>query len=125
MSWFPDDAPVFRGQRNADDMGLPSPITAASPHTAPDDEVAAVIRDLLVIEQALAVDRNRHALPLNRAIERLIRIKEADVGLLRMWRDLVIEGGVPRYTVLPGAALNTLVTWTDAALRNSPSARSD
>lgn len=42
------------------------------------------------------------------------------VELLRMWRNLVIEGGVPRYTVLPGAALNTLVGWTDAALTSTP-----
>lgn len=34
-------------------------------------------------------------------------------ALLRMWRNLVNEGGVPRYTITPGAALNTLVTWTD------------
>ncbi len=39
--------------------------------------------------------------------------------LLKMWRELVIEGGVPRYTVLPGAALNMLVGWTDAALREA------
>ena len=45
-------------------------------------------------------------------------VKERGAELLRMWRDLVIEGGVPRYTVLPGAVLNTLVTWTDAALAN-------
>jgi hypothetical protein len=37
--------------------------------------------------------------------------------LLRLGRSLVTEGGVPRYTITPGAALNTLVTWTDAALR--------
>jgi hypothetical protein len=37
--------------------------------------------------------------------------------LLKMWRDLVVESdGVPRYTVLPGAALNTLVGWTDDEL---------
>lgn len=41
---------------------------------------------------------------------------EEAVALLRQWRSLVQEGGVPRYTVLPGAALNTLVGYTDAAL---------
>lgn len=35
---------------------------------------------------------------------------------LKLWRSLVIEGGVPRYTVLPGAALNMLVTGTDKLL---------
>lgn len=43
---------------------------------------------------------------------------ETLAGLLRLWRSLVIEGGVPRYTITPGAALNTLVTSTDAALRS-------
>lgn len=39
---------------------------------------------------------------------------QAAVELLKMWRNLVQEGpGVPRYVVLPGAGLNTLVTWTD------------
>jgi hypothetical protein len=42
-------------------------------------------------------------------------------ALLKMWRDLVQEGGVPRYTVLPGAALNTLVGWTDRELARTPS----
>lgn len=32
------------------------------------------------------------------------------VGLLTLIQSLVQEGGVPRYSVLPGAALNTLVT---------------
>ena len=36
---------------------------------------------------------------------------------LRLWRSLVTEGGVPRYTITPGAALNTVVTSTDALLR--------
>ena len=49
-------------------------------------------------------------------------VEERGAELLRMWRDLVIEGGVPRYTVLPGAVLNTLVTWTDAALANQEKA---
>lgn len=46
------------------------------------------------------------------------RVKRLD-ELLRQWRSLVREGGVPRYTVIPGAALNTVVTWTDAALKDS------
>lgn len=46
-------------------------------------------------------------------------------SLLRMWRDLVIEGGVPRYTVLPGAALNTLVTMTDRFLASAIEAGTD
>ena len=36
---------------------------------------------------------------------------------LRLWRNLVTEGGVPRYTITPGAALNTIVTSTDALIR--------
>lgn len=39
------------------------------------------------------------------------------IAELRLWRSLVNEGGVPRYTVTPGAALNTIVTSTDALLR--------
>lgn len=37
------------------------------------------------------------------------------LDLLKMWRNNVKEGGVPRYTcdIIPGAALNVLVTWTD------------
>lgn len=31
------------------------------------------------------------------------------LAALRLFRSLVEEGGVPRYTVLPGAALNTLI----------------
>lgn len=43
----------------------------------------------------------------------------AAVELLKMWRNMVQEGpGVPRYVILPGAALNTLVTWTDDYLRH-------
>ena len=59
-------------------MGQAPAIAALSaiPMTALGEEVAAVIRDLLVIEQDLAVERNRHVLPLNRAIERLIRLKD-------------------------------------------------
>lgn len=38
---------------------------------------------------------------------------------LKLWRMLVNEGGVPRYTVTPGAALNTIVTSTDAILRKT------
>ena len=41
---------------------------------------------------------------------------------LRLWRMLVDEGGVPRYTITPGAALNTIVTSTDAMLRRYPNA---
>ena len=42
---------------------------------------------------------------------------EALLTELSLWRSLVTEGGVPRYTVTPGAALNTVVTSTDALLR--------
>jgi hypothetical protein len=43
----------------------------------------------------------------------------AAVELLRMWRNLVDEGnGVPRFVILPGAALNTVVKWTDDFLRH-------
>lgn len=42
---------------------------------------------------------------------------QAAVELLRMWRNMVDEGpGVPRYVVLPGSALNTMVEWTDSFL---------
>lgn len=39
----------------------------------------------------------------------------AAIELLRIWRALAIEsnGGVPRYNIAPGAALNQLVEWTD------------
>jgi hypothetical protein len=43
--------------------------------------------------------------------------------VLRTWRRFVdeSEGGVPRYTIKPGAGLNQLVEWTDEVLRkNSP-----
>ena len=43
--------------------------------------------------------------------------------LLVLWRSMVNEGGVPRYTITPGAALNTVVTDTDrtlAALKVTP-----
>lgn len=48
--------------------------------------------------------------------------KDALIALLvediRLWRSLASEtGGVPRYTVVPGAALNTVVESTDALLR--------
>lgn len=39
------------------------------------------------------------------------------VAELTLWRSLVTEGGVPRYTVTPGAALNSVVTSTDRLLR--------
>lgn len=43
----------------------------------------------------------------------------AAVELLKMWRNMVQDGpGVPRYVILPGSALNTLVTWTDDYLRH-------
>lgn len=38
---------------------------------------------------------------------------------LRLWASLVVEGGVPRYTVAPGAALNSVVTSTSAILRRA------
>lgn len=39
--------------------------------------------------------------------------------LLKMWRRMVIEnpGGVPRYKIVSGAALNQLTEWTDEFLR--------
>ena len=49
-------------------------------------------------------------------IEKQRQTSEA-LAELRLWRSLVNEGGVPRYTVTPGAALNTIVTSTDALLR--------
>jgi hypothetical protein len=55
------------------------------------------------------------------AHEELRRIAEALEAELRLWRLLVIEGGVPRYTVTPGAALNSVVTSTDALLRRARS----
>lgn len=49
----------------------------------------------------------------------------AAVELLRMWRNLVDEGrGVPRYVVLPGSALNTLVGWTDSFLAHPDTPKS-
>lgn len=57
------------------------------------------------------------------AIETLLRKQAEDAAELkalreelRLWRMLVNEGGVPRYTVTPGAALNTVVTSTDRLL---------
>lgn len=50
---------------------------------------------------------------LQAAEARAIAAEEA----LKLWRSLVVEGGVPRYTVIPGAALNSVVTSTDAILR--------
>lgn len=38
---------------------------------------------------------------------------------LKLWRSLVVEGGVPRYTVTPGAALNTVVTGTDRLIQQA------
>jgi hypothetical protein len=39
------------------------------------------------------------------------------VELLKMWRSMVREHpGVPRYTVTPGAGLNSLTTWTNGFL---------
>lgn len=44
---------------------------------------------------------------------------KAAVELLKMWRNLVQESerGAPRYWIVPGAALNTLVAWTDDYLQ--------
>ena len=42
--------------------------------------------------------------------------RDALKAALATFRKLVKEGGVPRYTVLPGAALNALVEEIDAAL---------
>ena len=48
------------------------------------------------------------------------RTLEAENAVLRqeleLWMMLVKEGGVPRYTITPGAALNELVTSTRALI---------
>ena len=49
--------------------------------------------------ELVALDR------LNEAAAEIERLRAA----LRSFRSLVKEGGVPRYTVLPGAALNSLI----------------
>lgn len=49
-------------------------------------------------------------------LTRLQALVEQLAGELRLWRMLVNEGGVPHYTITPGAALNTVVTSTDALL---------
>ena len=48
--------------------------------------------------------------------------RERDMLLdeLRLWRSLVREGGVPRYTIDPGAGLNCVVEGTDNLLRRYP-----
>jgi hypothetical protein len=45
-------------------------------------------------------------------IEQLRRENASLKAELRLWLILVNEGGVPRYTITPGAALNTVVTST-------------
>lgn len=75
------------------------------------------------------VDPNGVPSDMWEALERLARRYRTDsqaeeqIKLLReelkLWRMLVNEGGVPRYTVTPGAALNTIVTSTDAILRKT------
>lgn len=52
----------------------------------------------------------------NTALRERVKVLEQE---LRLWRSLVVEGGVPRYTVTPGAALNTIVTSTDSILRRA------
>ncbi len=42
-------------------------------------------------------------------VERLLEENRRLRGALTSFRMLVEEGGVPRYTVLPGAALNSLI----------------
>ena len=46
-------------------------------------------------------------------VQKIIERKDAEIERLRSalksFRYLVKEGGVPRYTVLPGAALNSLI----------------
>lgn len=45
------------------------------------------------------------------------RLQQRLADELRLWRGLVVEGGVPRYTIVPGAALNELIAGTDELLR--------
>jgi hypothetical protein len=53
-------------------------------------------------------------------IARLARERDDLVFELRLWRSLVREGGVPRYTIDPGAGLNCVVEGTDNLLRRYP-----
>jgi hypothetical protein len=46
------------------------------------------------------------------------RVKALEEGL-DAWHRLIVEGGVPRYTITPGAALNTVVTWTRSLTENT------
>ena len=47
------------------------------------------------------------------------------VQALTVFRSLVKEGGVPRYTITPGAALNEFVEWTDELLAKARSSQTE
>lgn len=75
--------------------------------------------DMVDITAALSDFLTKHTRTTDQAKdEEIARLVEE----LRLWRMLVNEGGVPRYTITPGAALNTIVTSTDGFLRRYPDA---
>lgn len=55
-------------------------------------------------------------------IQELTEALEKALENLEQFRLLVNEGGVPRYTVTPGAALNTLVGWVDRTITRTRAA---
>jgi hypothetical protein len=61
----------------------------------------------ILIPQALEALSTKNELPSE--IEGLLRQARDELSL---WMMLLNEGGVPRYTITPGAALNTVVTST-------------